>query len=100
MNEVSHMTGEAHVKFHVSAFLIYRLPSIQSTTISYSLVCHLGSAFKALLLTGLGPICPLAVFVSNAITTSPLYTLVSVVSPKAQFLALYSLSCTQPRSVL
>ena len=56
--------------------------------ISYSLVCHFGSAFKVLLLTGLGPICPLAVFVSNAITTSPLYTLVSVVSPKAQFLAL------------
>ena len=36
----------------------------------------------------------------NAITTSPLYTFVSVVSPKAQFLALYSLSCTQHRSVL
>ena len=65
------------------------------------LVCHLGSAFKALLLTGLGPICPLAVFVSNAITTSPLYTLVSVVSPKAQFLALFSLSCNiPPHSVL
>ena len=39
-------------------------------------------------------------FVSNAITTSPLYTLVSVVSPKAQFLALYSLSRMQPHSVL
>ena len=59
-----------------------------------------GLLHLALLLTGLGLICPLAVFVSNAITTSPLYTLVSVASPKAQFLALYSLSCTQPRSVL
>jgi len=39
-------------------------------------------------LSSLGPICPLAVFVSNAITTSPVYTLVYVVSPKAQFLAL------------
>ena len=37
---------------------------------------------------------------SNAITTSALYTLVSVVSPKAQFLALYSLSCIQPHSVV
>ena len=33
------------------------------------LLTHLGSAFKALLLTGLGPICPLAVFVSNATRT-------------------------------
>ena len=36
-------------KILVSAFLIYRLLSIPSTTISYSLVRHLGSAFKALL---------------------------------------------------
>ena len=36
-------------QIHVSAFLIYRLPSIPSTTISYSLVFHLGLAFKALL---------------------------------------------------
>jgi len=35
----------------------------------------------ALFQTGLGLICPLAVFVSNAITTSPLYTFVSVLGP-------------------
>jgi len=34
------------------------------------------------------------------ILTSPLYTLVSVVFPKAQFLTLYSLSCIQPHLVL
>jgi len=39
----------AHAKFRVSAISIYRPPSIPSTTISYSLICHLGSAFMALL---------------------------------------------------
>jgi len=43
---------------------------------------------------------PLTVFVSNAIMISPPHILVSVVSPEAQFLALYSLSCIPPRSVL
>ena len=43
---------------------------------------------------------PLAVSVSNATTISPPNILASVVSPKAQFSALYSLSCTQPRPVL
>ena len=39
-------------------------------------------------------------FRANCNKSSPLYTLISVVSPKAQFLALYSLSCIQPYSLL
>jgi len=50
-------------------------------------VCLLSSVWNV----GLGLICPLAVFVSNAITTS-------AVSPNAQFLILYSLLSIQPRS--
>ena len=49
---------------------------IPSTTVSYLVVCHLGLAFTALISTGLDLICRLAVFVSNAITVSPPYTLV------------------------
>jgi len=49
IHTITLLMQKAHVKFHVSAFLIYRLPSIPLTTIYYSLVCHLGSAFKALL---------------------------------------------------
>jgi len=39
----------AHAKFYVSAFPIYLPPSTPSTTLSYSLVCRPGLAFKALL---------------------------------------------------
>ena len=50
--------------------------------ISYSLVYLLGLAFMALHQTGLDPIFPLAVFVSNTIMISPPHILASVVSPR------------------
>ena len=94
------LTPSAHEEFLVSAFSIYRPPLILLTIISYSLVYLLGLAFMALRSTGLDPIFLLAVFVLNAIMISPPHILASVVSPKAQFSALCSLSCILPHLAL
>ena len=59
-------------------FLWTQCTGINHREYRYPLVTLINEQSK----TGLGPICPLAVFVSNAITISPLYTLVSVVSPR------------------
>jgi len=89
----------AHAKFHVCLLDLSAALDTIDHYILYSLVCPLGLAFTALLKL-VYALSILAVFVSSAITISPLYTLVSTVSPKAKFSAFYSLSCILPHSVL
>jgi len=99
-----HSTEIALLYIHDHRINFMSLPSWSTGCLRYhrpQYLTRLSSWFgiQGTALNWLGPICPLAIFVSNATTTSPLNTLVSVVFPRFSSWP-YSLSCIQSHSVL